>query len=100
MITYARREESDDEARLEEKSSHESSLSLSRFGSEKAPEDDEVSESADTSGLDYASLPRVLLKGDKLQCKCGSWNRVSSTQGEFCDFERDGGRRGVAARCE
>jgi|TARA_B100001175_G_scaffold316065_2_gene329038 hypothetical protein len=80
MITYARREESEDEARLEEKSSHESSLSLSRFGSEKTREDDDVSESADTSGLDYASLPRVLLKGDKLQCKCGSWKCESFDQ--------------------
>ena len=74
------REESEDEARLEEKSSHESSLSLSRFGSEKTREDDDVSESADTSGLDYASLPRVLLKGDKLQCKCGSWKCESFDQ--------------------
>ena len=40
MITYARREESEDEARLEEKSSHESSLSLSS-GSEKARVDDD-----------------------------------------------------------
>jgi hypothetical protein len=85
MITYARREESEDEARLEEKSSHESSLSLSS-GSEKArvdddgANDDDVSESADTSGLDYASLPRVLLKGDKLQCKCGSWKCESFDQ--------------------
>ena len=74
MITYTRREESEDEARLEEKSAHESDASGT------VAEDEDVAESADTSGLDYASLPRVALKGDKLQCKCGRWKCESFDQ--------------------
>jgi hypothetical protein len=73
-ITYTRREESEDEARLEEKSAHESDASGT------VAEDEDVAESADTSGLDYASLPRVALKGDKLQCKCGRWKCESFDQ--------------------
>ena len=54
---YTRREEGDDEARLEEKSAHETV-------DENANPTHEISESADASGLDYASLPGVALKGD------------------------------------
>ena len=64
-VVYTRREEGDDEARLEEKSAHETV-------DENANPTHEISESADASGLDYASLPRVALKGDALRCTCGA----------------------------
>ena len=78
---YTRREEGDDEARLEEKSAHETV-------DENANPTHEISESADASGLDYASLPRVALKGDAVHVRGRKVREFRSAESELRDFER------------